>query len=173
MKAFQTPPIPTSKASTYRRVVGPTCLKYAEENTGGVCALHLHGSYSRSVLTHCSLPIYNWGKQVKKRMACTSVPCSWFPPTFHSVLYAQQADTVFSTPQQKRKSDINSAIIILVVNALKLAKWIPWHNHRMFIHLTQISVRLENLCYSLLPEICGPIYLCVCEMSSVDRWQMC
>ena len=47
---------------------------------------------------------------VKKRTACTSLPCSWLPPTFRSVPYAQLADIDFSTLQQKRKkNDINSS----------------------------------------------------------------
>ena len=43
--------------------------------------------------------------QVKKWMSCTSLPCSWLPPSFRSVPYAQLADTDFSTPQLKRKKD--------------------------------------------------------------------
>ena len=50
--------------------------------------------------------------QPKSRTACTSLPCSWLPPTFRSVPYAQLADIDFATPQQKRKklkSDTSSS----------------------------------------------------------------
>ena len=43
--------------------------------------------------------------QAKKRMSCTSLPCSRLPPSFRSVPYAQLADIDFSTPQLKGKKD--------------------------------------------------------------------
>ena len=42
---------------------------------GGVCTLHLYGRFRRSMLTHCSPPVYSQGKHSsKKRTACTYVP---------------------------------------------------------------------------------------------------
>ena len=41
--------------------------------------------------------------QVKKRFTCTSLPCSWLPPSFRAVPFAKLADMDFLTPLQKRK----------------------------------------------------------------------
>ena len=41
--------------------------------------------------------------QTKKRLTCTSLPCSWLPPSFRAVPFAKLADIDFSTPLQKRK----------------------------------------------------------------------
>ena len=41
--------------------------------------------------------------QAKKRFTCTSLPCSWLPPSFHTVSFAKLADIDFSNPFQKRK----------------------------------------------------------------------
>ena len=47
--------------------------------------------------------------QVKRRMACTSMPCSWLPPSFRNVPYAQLSDINFSNPHQGRKNDSDSS----------------------------------------------------------------
>ena len=39
----------------------------------------------------------------QNNLSCTSLPCSWLPPSFHSVPFAQLADIDFSTPQAKRR----------------------------------------------------------------------
>ena len=41
--------------------------------------------------------------QMKKRFSCTSLPCSWLPPSFRSVPYAPISEIDFSTSRQKRK----------------------------------------------------------------------
>ena len=46
--------------------------------------------------------------QMKKRFSCTSLPCSWLPPSFHSVPYALISEIDFSTPRQKRKKTCES-----------------------------------------------------------------
>ena len=40
--------------------------------------------------------------QMKKTLSCTSLPCSWLPPSFRSVPYAPVSEIDFSTPRQKR-----------------------------------------------------------------------
>ena len=45
--------------------------------------------------------------QVKKSMSCTSLPCTWLPPSFQSVTYAPIAKTDF---KQKRKSSDPSLV---------------------------------------------------------------
>lgn len=40
---------------------------------------------------------------MNKSTTCTSLPCSWLPPTFQNVPYAELSDIDFSTPQAKRK----------------------------------------------------------------------
>lgn len=40
----------------------------------------------------------------KHQFSSTSLPCSWLPPTFRSVEFAEVHKTDFTTPQQKRKS---------------------------------------------------------------------
>lgn len=39
----------------------------------------------------------------KESQSCTSLPCSWLPPSFKTVPYATIADIDFSTPKQKRR----------------------------------------------------------------------
>ena len=41
--------------------------------------------------------------QLKRRTSCTSLPCSWLPPSFQDVPYAQIADIDFENPKQKRQ----------------------------------------------------------------------
>ena len=41
--------------------------------------------------------------QLKNQFPCTSLPCSWLPPSFRSVPFAEIAHIDFSTPAQKRK----------------------------------------------------------------------
>ena len=40
----------------------------------------------------------------KRQFSSTSLPCSWLPPTFRSVTFAEIHKIDFTTPQQKRKS---------------------------------------------------------------------
>ena len=47
--------------------------------------------------------------QHRQRLACTSLPCSWLPPSFRNVLYSPVANMDFVTPQVKRKrNDIDN-----------------------------------------------------------------
>ena len=46
--------------------------------------------------------------QMKKRLSCTSLPCSWLPPSFRSVPYAPISEIDFSTPRQKRMKTYDS-----------------------------------------------------------------
>ena len=41
--------------------------------------------------------------QIKKRLSCTSIPCSWLPPSLRSVPYAPISEIDFSTSRQTRK----------------------------------------------------------------------
>ena len=41
--------------------------------------------------------------QLQKKTSCTSLPCSWLPPSFQDVEYAQLADIDFTSPQVKRR----------------------------------------------------------------------
>ncbi len=41
--------------------------------------------------------------QLKKRTSCTSLPCSWLPPSFQNVPYAEIADIDFENPKLKRR----------------------------------------------------------------------
>ena len=40
--------------------------------------------------------------QYQKTTTCTSLPCSWLPPTFQNVPYSELAMISFATPQHKR-----------------------------------------------------------------------
>jgi len=41
--------------------------------------------------------------QARKSLSCTSLPCSWLPPTLKNVPFAQIADIDFSVPDQRKK----------------------------------------------------------------------
>ena len=43
-----------------------------------------------------------------KNTTCTSLPCSWLPPKFQDVTYAELSDIDFASPQAKRKKVDNS-----------------------------------------------------------------
>ena len=45
--------------------------------------------------------------QLKSQFASTSLPCSWLPPSFRSVPFAEIAQIDFSTPAQKQKILMN------------------------------------------------------------------
>ena len=47
--------------------------------------------------------------RTKQMTSCTSLPCSWLPPTLSSVPYAQIADIDFSAPMQKRKKTLKQS----------------------------------------------------------------
>ena len=49
--------------------------------------------------------------KMKKNVTCTSLPCSWLPPSFQSVPYAELSDVEFATPQEKRRkvNDTNTS----------------------------------------------------------------
>ena len=45
----------------------------------------------------------------KRQFTSTSLPCSWLPPTFHTVKFAEIRNIDFSTPQHKRKLSISAS----------------------------------------------------------------
>ena len=45
--------------------------------------------------------------QVKSQFSCTSLPCSWLPPSFRKVLYAEISQIDFTKPTQKRKLSLD------------------------------------------------------------------
>jgi len=47
--------------------------------------------------------------QVKQQQSCTSLPCSWLPPSFRTVEYLPVSEIDFTTPKQKRKIGLPSA----------------------------------------------------------------
>lgn len=47
--------------------------------------------------------------RTKLSTCCTSLPCSWLPPTLSNVPYRQIADIDFSTPAQKRRKTRNKS----------------------------------------------------------------
>ncbi len=47
--------------------------------------------------------------QHKMRMACTSWPCYWLPPSFREVPYSQLADMDFVTPKKERSEPCNQS----------------------------------------------------------------
>ena len=89
--------------------------------------------------------------QVKKRTAYTSLPCSWLPPTFRSVPYAQLADIDFSTPHQKRtKNDINSSTCSKAANVSTLT---PSPEELLSLY-ADLSKTGKPVLLSLMPEFC-------------------
>ena len=93
--------------------------------------------------------------QVKKRTACTSLPCSWLPPTFRSVPYAQLSDIDFSTPQQKRKkNDINSSTSGGECSkAASVSTFTPSPEELLSLY-ADLSKTGKPVLLSLLPEFC-------------------
>ncbi len=46
--------------------------------------------------------------QARKSMSCTSMPCSWLPPSFKSVPFAPISDIKFSAPDKKLKTSLKN-----------------------------------------------------------------
>ena len=42
--------------------------------------------------------------QARKSLLCTSMPCSWLPPSFKSVAFAAISDIDFSDPERRMKA---------------------------------------------------------------------
>ena len=59
----------------------------------------------------------------RNNQSCTSLPCSWLPPSFHNVPFAQLANIDFSTPQAKQRKVHGSSTN--VVKAYKVATKAP------------------------------------------------
>lgn len=47
--------------------------------------------------------------QVKQQQSCTTLPCSWLPPSFRTVDYLPVSEIDFRTPKQKRRLGLPSA----------------------------------------------------------------
>ena len=45
--------------------------------------------------------------QVKSQFSCTSLPCSWLPPSFRKVPYSEISQIDFTTPKHKRKLSLD------------------------------------------------------------------
>ena len=106
--------------------------------------------------------------EVKKRTACTSLPCSWLPPTFRSVPYAQLADIDFSTPQQKRKKkDMNSSTSGECSKAASVSTLIPSQKelHSLYTDLAKTG---KPVLLSLLPKFCES-YIPLCMRGIIPR----
>ena len=48
--------------------------------------------------------------QARKSMSCTSLPCSWLPPTFKSVPFAPISDIDFTDPEKRLKASSSTPI---------------------------------------------------------------
>ena len=100
--------------------------------------------------------------RVKKRTVCTSLPCSWLPPTFRSVPYAQLSD-IDSQHLSRKGRRMTSTVLPVAGNALKQPVCLPLRHHQKnFFLFTQISLRPGSLCYSLFCQsFVSHTYLCV------------
>ena len=66
--------------------------------------------------------------QMKKRLSCTSLPCSWLPPSFRSVPYAPISEIDFSTPRQKRTKTCETfALIVLPYYLLNMMLFVEYY----------------------------------------------
>ena len=68
-----------------------------------VWSLHLHDRSERS-RSHIAALLFTveQNTQHQNMTTCTSLPCSWFPPSYHRVSYSEIADIDFATPQLNR-----------------------------------------------------------------------
>ena len=60
--------------------------------------------------------------QHKRMLSCTSLPCSWLPPSFQNVEYAEIANIDFTTPQIKRKRSETERVNISCTNETSLVQ---------------------------------------------------
>ena len=60
--------------------------------------------------------------QHKRMLSCTSLPCSWLPPSFQIVEYAEIANIDFTTPQLKRKRSETESVNVSYTNETSLVQ---------------------------------------------------
>ena len=63
----------------------------------------------REACTHIAALLFaaEANTQVKSQFSCTSLPCSWLPPSFQKVPYAEISQIDFTTPKQKCKLSLD------------------------------------------------------------------
>ena len=74
-----------------------------QNGTSCLCLLFLHGWSWRSVFT--LLFALEATTTKNKNTTCTSLPCSWLPPKFQDVTYAEMSDIDFASPWTSQKEE--------------------------------------------------------------------
>ena len=66
--------------------------------------------------------------QARKSLSCTSMPCSWLPPSFRSVPFAPISDIDFSDPEKRMKASCSTPSSGSTSTATSLRKLTPTKN---------------------------------------------
>ncbi len=85
--------------------------------------------------------------QHKMRMACTSLPCYWLPPSFREVPYSQLADMDFVTPKKKQSEPCNLSSLSATASKPAVAEPTTLELYSVY---TNIYLQLVNLFFYLL-----------------------
>ena len=82
----------------------PVHARVAVEQVGVV--LYAHCTCMAGLGSHIAAILFTLDANTRTKQTCTSLPCSWLPPTLSSV---QIADIDFSAPMQKRKKTLKQS----------------------------------------------------------------
>ena len=103
----------TAKVKHSQRLSVPPVKTWAAAEKGGavVCA---HCDCMAGLGEACShiaaiLFTLDANVQARKSLSCTSVPCSWLPPTFKNVPFAPISDINFADPEKRLKAMVGTS----------------------------------------------------------------
>ena len=104
--------------------------------------------------------------QVRKTFSCTSLLCSWLPPTFKSVPFAQIADIDFSVPSHKKKRSLEpeQTSSAIVAEPCKLTP----SSQDLDTLYKKLSEAGKPVILSLVPKYCET-YVPLCEQEILPK----
>ncbi len=90
--------------------------------------------------------------QVKQSMSCTSMPCSWLPPSFKNVSFAPISNIDFSAPDIKIKTNLEKSIASSSNSSVKIID-IPGVNNKLTPPSNELTVLYKKLSEAGKPVI--------------------
>lgn len=99
--------ITTSVRHSQKLSVPPAKPWVAVKQSGTVVCSHCScmAGLGARILLLCYSHYLEGNTKRKNSTSCTSLPCSWLPPTFQNVPYAELSDIDFTTPNAKRRKE--------------------------------------------------------------------
>ena len=90
--------------------------------------------------------------QATKSFSCTSMPCSWLPPSFKSVPFAAISDIDISDPERRMKASSCSEPSSSTANTTGLQKLAPTKSELDELFKTLSDTDTKPVILSLVPE---------------------